>query len=211
MAERTPPGEGAVEELCAQVVAGQEGALQRLLGMHHARLVARAARKIGMDWGGRIDAEEIVQEAYIAIVADLPSFSYRGEDSFYHWAGRIVDHRFIDAVRHLRRKKRDAAKELTPGPASSRHESFLVRLAPDLVTPSQGPRRDEAVAALMCCIAGLAPDERAVVRRLFLLEERAGDVALDMGRSEDAVRRLGSRALDKLRMAMGTASRFLSA
>jgi RNA polymerase sigma factor (sigma-70 family) len=86
----------------------------------------------------------------------------------------------------------------------SRHESFLGQCLPDLNTPSIVPRRREAVAAMMVAIAKLEPDQRTVVQRLFLDAEPIAEIARDMGRSEDAVRRLGSRAMEKLRGRWGT-------
>lgn len=190
--------------------SGDHGAIETLLGSVHDRLLGRAARKIGPEWQGRIDPDDLLQETYIQAVADLASFTDQGEESFYRWISTILDHRFIDAVRKHRAKKRGEGRvAVTPG-GMSRHESFLGQCMPDLQTPSVLPRRQEAVAAMMVAIARLEPDQRVVVQRLLLDQESIGAVARDMGRSEDAVRRLGSRAIEKLRGFMGDAARFLS-
>lgn len=190
---------------------GDGAALEGLLCSIHDRLGGRAARKIGPEWQGRIDPDDLVQETYIQAVADIGSFAYAGEESFYHWCATILDHRFIDAVRRIRAKKRGEGRVAVTAGAMSRHESFLGQCMPDLNTPSIAPRRREAVAAMMVAIARLEPDQRTVVQRLMLDQEPIAEIAREMGRSEDAVRRMGSRAMEKLRGAMGNVSRFLSA
>lgn len=196
--------------LVERVQSGDAGAMERLLGSVHDRLLGRAARKIGPEWKGRIDPDDLLQETYIQAVADIGGFRWSGEESFYHWCATILDHRFIDAVRRHRAKKRGEGRaNVAPG-AMSRHESFLGQCMPDLNTPSVLPRRQEAIAAMMVAIARLEPDQRVVVQRLLLDQEPIADVARDMERSEDAVRRLGSRAVEKLRGLMGDAARFLS-
>lgn len=190
--------------------SGDERALETVLGSVHDRLLGRAARKIGPEWQGRIDPDDLLQETYIQAVADFASFRDTDEESFYRWISTILDHRFIDAVRRHRAKKRGEGRAAVAPGAMSRHESFLGQCLPDLQTPSVIPRRQEAIAAMMVAIARLEPDQRVVVQRLLLDQEPIADVARDMERSEDAVRRLGSRAVEKLRGLMGDAARFLS-
>lgn len=190
--------------------SGDERALEEVLGSVHDRLLGRAARKIGLEWQGRIDPDDLLQETYIQAVADFASFRDTDEESFYRWISTILDHRFIDAVRRHRAKKRGEGRAAIAPGAMSRHESFLGQCLPDLQTPSVIPRRQEAIAAMMVAIARLEQDQRMVVQRLMLDGEPIADVARDMERSEDAVRRLGSRAVEKLRGFMGDAARFLS-
>src|SRR5439155_15695592 len=83
-----------------------------LLVLHHPRFLAFATRKIGVDWRGKIEPEDVLQEAYAAACSTIGKFEYRGEDSFFQWVARIIDQRFIDRVRGLRRAKRDATREV---------------------------------------------------------------------------------------------------
>ena len=200
-----------LEAWCRQAADGDLPALERLLTVHHGSLAALARRKIGVDWQGKIDPDDVLQEAYIAVFAGICEFAYRGEDSFYHWARSIVDHKFVDQVRRCRRKRRDVAREVArDGRSPSRHESFLERCLPNTQTPSAVLRRDEAVGALMSCIARLPDDYRLVVQRLHLNNEPLALLAADLDRSEDAVRRLASRAVARLKTCLGRASRYLS-
>lgn len=200
-----------IEVWCREAAGGDHGALEKLLWSYHERLLSFTRRKIGPDWHGKIDPEDILQEAYIEVFTKIADFAYRGEDSFYHWASWIINHRFIDQVRHWRRQKRDPARELTPpGRQASSYDTLLERCRAEVTTPSVALRRSDARNALMTCIAKLPDDYRTVVRRLYLNQEPLAAIATDLDRSEDAVRRLGSRALQRLTRCLGRASRYLS-
>ena len=208
------PSEGVdfvkLEAWCRQASAGDADALSRVLAAHRGRLAGYVHRKIGPDWRGKIEDDDVLQEAYIEVFQTIGSFTCHDVDSFYRWATRIIDHKFIDQVRRLRRKKRDAGREVAPRGGPSRHESFLANHFADTTTASKLMRREDAVSALMACIAKLPPDYLTVVRRYHLDQEPLADIAADIGRSPDAVRRLASRAVEQLQTCLRSASRFLS-
>lgn len=217
-AAMTPPRQPSDPALSAtdlgRAVAGDAAALERLLAAQHGRLRGFALRKVGLDWRGKIEPEDLLQETYVEVFAHIRSFAGGDEETFYHWITRIVENRFFDQVRHWRRKKRDTAREIAAaapsGESVSAYQTLFERCRPDAQTPSAVLRRDEAQAALLCCIARLSPDYRTVVQRLYLRQEPYEAIAADLDRSPEAVRRLVSRALAQLRECLGRASRYLS-
>lgn len=210
-ANAQPPTAAELAEWSTRAARGDEEALVLLLSSHHARLLGFATRKVGVDWAGKIDPEDLLQEAYIDICAAIGDFTCAGEDAFYRWAARIIDHRFIDQVRHWRRRKRDTARETRPaGTTGAGLQTLLERCGPQLGSPSVALRRADAVAAIMSGLACLPPDYRQVIQRLYLRQEPLAAVAADLGRSEDATRRLAGRALERLGAHLGRASRYLS-
>lgn len=203
--------ESQIPLLCERASAGDLDAAEQLLWLHHGRLLGIARRKIGVDWQGKLDPEDLLQEAYIDVLRTIVGFEARDGESFYRWAARIVDHKFIDQVRHYRRKKRDVAREASVGRGTAEgRETLLSQIMPNTVTASQIMRREDATAAMMSCIAKLPDEHREIVTRHFLNQEPFADIAADLGKTEDAVRRMGSRAVDKLRECLGRASRYLS-
>ncbi len=201
------------DEIPGIVRAAAEGdpeALTRLLCAHHARLFGLAKRKIGVDWQGKIEAEDVLQETYAEIGQHIATFTADGEDAFFRWSARILDRRFIDQVRGLRRKRRDVSREVRGGANSSRYETLVERCLPDHATASKMLRRQDAVAAVLACLAGMTPEHRELVERIHLRGEAVADVARDVGKSEDAVRRMAGRALAELTTKVGRASRYLS-
>ena len=160
---------------------------------------------------GKIDAEDILQEAYADIFAGITSFSPAGQDAFYHWAVQIINNRFIDHVRFLRRKKRDATREIgQAAAANSMYQSILDQCAGSCERPSMALRREDAQRAIMTGLCRLPADYREAVQALFLRQEPLAEVAAKLGRSEDAERRLAGRALEQLRDHLGRASLYLS-
>lgn len=200
-----------LEALCRKAGQGDGDALEALLCMHHRRLAGYLRRKIGLQWQGKIDPDDVLQEAYLEAFSGISGFDYQGDDSFYHWIVRLTDHRFFHQVRGLQTKKRDVGREVRPR-ADSRtgYQALLTQCLGDSQTPSRIMRRADAEGALMSCIARLPDDYRIVVRRLHLNEEPLASVAADMARTEDAVRRLASRAVEQLSKCLGRASKYLS-
>lgn len=197
-----------IEGLCRQAAGGNGDALEQLLCHYHRRLIGFVRRKIGVQWQARIDAEDVVQEAYVAAFESISGFNYGGEDWFYHWMTRIIDHRFYSQVRRLSTQKRSAAREVAP--AGSSYSSMLERCFRDSTTPSRLAQHEDAAGALMSCIARLPEEYREVVQRVYLDQEPMSRVAADLKRTEDAVRRMAGRALERLEACMGRASQYLS-
>lgn len=199
-----------VADLCAKAAAGDRDAIECLLIVHHDRLLSYTRRKLGVDFQAQMDAEDVLQEAYADVFAGIADFTPQGDDAFYHWAARIIDHRFIDQVRRLRRKKRDAARVVRLDGGDSGHSSLLDLCLRHDARPSVFVKRDDAVGALMACVSQLPEHYRLVVQALYLDQRPAAELAAEMGRSEDAVRRLGTRAVERLAECLGRASRYLS-
>lgn len=205
-----PIDEATIEAWTASAAGGDVEALEALFSVTHDRLLGLARRKVGVDWQGKIDPDDILQETYIAAFNSIGAFKPEGQDSFYRWAAAIVDHRFIDAVRKLRRLKRDVKRQQPLPSRISRHESLVKQLGDIKGRPSQVARRQDAIATLMGCIAQLPEDQRIAVQRIHLEEASIAEVAKELDRTEDAVRRLAGRGVDKLEQLMGRRSRYLS-
>jgi RNA polymerase sigma factor (sigma-70 family) len=196
---------GDVESLCREASAGNGDALTSLLLQHHGRLLEHAVRKVGPDWRGKLDPEDLLQEAYSDVVSAIASFTYQGTDSFYHCAVQIVDRRYVDQVRRWRAGKRDVAREQRRAAISANtsiYQGLIEQHLRDTRTPSRSLGTQESVGVVMCALARLPHDYRDVLRRVYLNGESFGVVATDMRRTEDAVRRLAGRARDRLRHEM---------
>ncbi len=193
------------ETLCREAAAGSTEALTRLLGLYHARLLEHTDHKVGRDWRGKIDPEDVLQEAYFEIFSGIGSFQYKGTDSFYHWAAQIVDRRYVDQIRRHRAAKRDVTREVAaplPDPNRSTYCGLLEQCLRDSRTPSRMMRAAEAVSQAMSGLARMLEDYREVLRRAYLKGESFHAIAADMGRTEDAIRRFAGRALDRLRQSL---------
>ena len=83
-------------DLIQQVKAGKQEAFRALIQRHQARLLGLVGRFVG----SREDAEDVVQEAFIAAYRQLQGF--RGAASFATWVSRIAIYK---ALKLARRRK----------------------------------------------------------------------------------------------------------
>ncbi len=209
--ELQPIDEDRLRTWCEAAKQGDEESLEQLLCICHHRLLGLARRKVGVDWRGKIDPEDIVQEAFAEIAQAIKGFTYAGEDSFFRWSAKIVDHTFVDAVRRLRRAKRDVTREVAQrGSDRSRYQSLLDQCAGDWKTASAVVRQQDALAAMASCIAAMPENYRTLLTRIYLEEQAIADVARDMGKSDDAIRRMVGRAVEEVGHRMGRLSRYMS-
>lgn len=95
IAENTPADDSV---LVARIVAGDRAAFQQLMRLHNTALY-RAARAIVRD---DADAEDVLQEAYLAAYRNLPGF--HGDARLSTWLTRIV---INQALGRLRTRRRD--------------------------------------------------------------------------------------------------------
>lgn len=194
-----------------QAIAGDVDALERLLAVHHRRFIGFARRKIGTDWAKKIDADDLLQDAYVQVFSSVRTFASGSPDAFYYWVTRIIENKFFDSVRHWSRQKRLVARETSQSASiQSRYDALLTECGPVVSSPSLSIRKAEMQGALLGCIARLSPDYREVVRRVHLGEESYEVLAAELGRTPEAVRRMASRAVEQLRECLGRASQFLS-
>jgi RNA polymerase sigma-70 factor (ECF subfamily) len=165
---RAPRGDRAL------IQAAQRGDADALAALFRAHwgMAHRAAYLVVHDAAA---AEDIAQEAFLAAVRALDRFDRRRP--FGPWLHRIVLNRAIDHARARALRREVAVAE----PA-------------DEAAPEPPGRRDELVAAL----AGLPPDQRAVIVLRHLLEYTPGEIAALLDLPRGTVNSRLRRGLDAL-------------
>jgi RNA polymerase sigma-70 factor (ECF subfamily) len=124
-------------------------------------------------------AEDIAQESFLAAVRNLDHFDRRRP--FGPWLHRIVVNRAIDAAR-ARTLRRET--ELEEG-----------RAAPEGAGPPDG--------SVLAALAGLPPEQRAVVVLRYLLGYTPGDIARLFDLPRGTVNSRLRRGLDAMRAELG--------
>jgi|SRR6185369_15130020 RNA polymerase sigma-70 factor (ECF subfamily) len=129
----------------------------------------------------RFDAEDLTSEVFKQALAGLQRFEWRGAP-FSAWLFRIASNAIID------RSKREAKERGTP---TSYEEAVE-------------PRSDEIDeiedrVRLARLVNELPTDQRRVVGMRFSEEKSIKEIAIEIGRSEGAVKQLQFRALQTLR------------
>ncbi|SDW33774.1 RNA polymerase sigma-70 factor, ECF subfamily [Amycolatopsis xylanica] len=107
-------GRWAKEELGPLVLAaksGEPGALQRLLKVIEPALVRYCRGRMGRRDFSYLSADDVAQEACLALCKMLPGYEDRG-GSFYYLARAIAAKKVVDAYRAVSRDKSEPMPEL---------------------------------------------------------------------------------------------------
>ncbi len=203
-------------DLDAQIklaAAGDADALQHLIVHQHAELRGVVAGTIDAALRSRIDPDDILQQAYIVAFKSVGDTEFNSPEHFRNWLKRIAFDRLKDAQRDHRRQKRDVRREVaghSPADATASYPDLIQRLAGGESTPSRQIAKNEAIAAVMSCLAQLKDDQREVVRLRFLEDVPVTEIAQRLGKPETAVYTLCHRGLKSLRERMVSITHYLS-
>lgn len=201
----------AVDEAIKKANAGDAEALTLLLRELGPRVRDRIVPKIGRQWAGLIEADDVMQVTYLETFVQFGRISIKDVQSFTAWLTRVAENNLRDAVRAFDRAKRPDPRKRVTGPVNDESYIGLVEvLGVTTTTPSRQAARREAVS-IMDQVLGKLPADYAKIVRLYDLECRPiEEVSRELGRSPGACYMLRARAHDALRDAMGTASQFFS-
>lgn len=148
----------------------------------------------------RIDASDVVQQTLME--AHEKRDQYRGDSSneLAGWLRQMLVHNVSDAVRALRRDKRDIRREQ---PLEAAVEDSFCRvhdwLAAEQSSASQRMMRDEQLLTLSAAVTRLSDDQREAVILHHLQGYSLKQLAAHLQRSESAVAGLLHRGLRNLR------------
>jgi RNA polymerase sigma-70 factor (ECF subfamily) len=185
-----------------KALGGDRLAVQKLILLHHGRLLALARKKIPAELRAKIDPDDILQQVYTDAMQRIADLDNRGKDAFFAWLSRILDSRLTDALRFFHAQARDVAREAPPCRRPSMFEALVERAALDSVTPSRIALRKETDALLHAALAGLSEDHRRVLELRFLQGLSLVQAAEQMDRTPAAAAMLSARALRSLRAAL---------
>ena len=189
------------DDVVAKAAGGDAGALEELL--REAAPALRAELAIDASFRRSFDVDDVLQVSFLEAFLRIRSLERPTAAAFCSWLRRIAEHNLTDAVRALRRNKRDDAARVTRGPAGESSRTLLLAVAGEQTTASGRAEAGEQLARLQAAIAGLPASYRLVVEQVDLTERTVPDVAALLGRSEGAVHMLRARAHDRLRELLG--------
>jgi RNA polymerase sigma factor (sigma-70 family) len=168
-------------EVIARVAAG-ERELFRVLVARYGTLAQRTA----VLCGAGADADDVVQEAFVAAYRSLPRF--RAGEPFRPWLLRIVVNRARNAVRGQQR-----ARALVDR-AAAWHTEVLGD------EPAAGALSAERRAALVRALGGLRAADREILALRYLLDLSEAETAAALRLPKGTVKSRTARALERLRV-----------
>ena len=139
-----------------RAVEGDADALQELIVDYHGALCRAVQRRMGARLRRHVDAEDVLQQAYIAAFRSVRRASFDAPGAFYKWLEQIALDRLRDAKRDLRRQKHDIGRNLSGAgaAATTSHVALVERLTADQSTPSRQPTRSRLDHSSGACATG---------------------------------------------------------
>lgn len=207
-------GKQAESELVNRVVQGDQDALAELFSQHHDRLWRMINFRMDPRLHGRVDADDVLQEAWLSVVQRIDHFLADASRSIFVWFRLIACQTLVDIHRrHLGTQKRNAAAEFSihSGWASSSTSfSLSHHLLGHLTSPSQAALREELTETLRTALTSMNEIDREVLALRHFEQLTNRETAQIIGISEQASSDRYIRALSRLKTVLTSIPGFMS-
>jgi RNA polymerase sigma-70 factor (ECF subfamily) len=178
-------GDSEVKQRLASALGGDETALAALFSQHRDRLWRMVRVRLDRRLIGRVDPDDILQEAYLAASSRIAHFDRDDAPSFFIWLRLIVGQTMVDVHRrHLGAQARDATREVSihaGGYPDATSASLAGGLVGALTPPSLAAVRAETIQRLEASLEVLEPIDREVLVLRHFEELSNGEVAEVLG------------------------------
>lgn len=192
-----------VNQLDSRLREGDEQALAELFTIHRDRLRRMVEFRMDRRLQGRVDASDIVQEAYIDASQRVRHYAQKPEMSSFVWLRQITTQRLIDVHRrHLDAQMRDARQEVSihrGDLAGTTSASIVAELVGQFASPSELAMHAELLDQLENALEGMDPIDREVLALRHFEELTNNEVAQVLDITKSAASNRYVRALGRLR------------
>jgi RNA polymerase sigma-70 factor, ECF subfamily len=191
------------EQLVEKLRGGDRQALTDLFQRHRDRLRRMVELRMDPRLQARVDASDVLQDAFLDVAARLDSYLKGSELSAFLWLRLVVGERLaICHRRHLGTRMRDAGQEVSlyrdPLPQAS-SAALASMLLGRLTSPSRAALRAERVLQVQEALNELDPLDREVVALRSFEQLSRAETAQILGISEGAAAQRYIRALKRLK------------
>jgi RNA polymerase sigma-70 factor, ECF subfamily len=188
------------ELLLGRARAGDDAACGRLLELYRNYLRIMARTLISQPLRVRLDASDLVQEALFKAHRDFAGFLGATEPELVAWLRQILVRSLSDQVKRHRAGKRDVRREEALHVLLDRSSTAVQNaLVVPVSSPSSIASRREQAVLLADALEKLPADYREVFILRNLEHIPFDQIAVRMGRSSGAVRKLWTRAMLSLK------------
>lgn len=194
--------DGLSDELVSRLLEGNEEVLADLFSAHRDRLWRMVNFRLDRRLAGRVDADDILQEAYLAASQRIGHYLKNPTNSFFVWLRLITRQTLVDVHRrHLGAKMRNAGRETAnrPGYPMATSISLVAQLLGSMTSPSQAAVKAEMTRQLEVAIEEMDPIDREVLALRHFEELTNSEVAewLDIQQKAASIRYV--RAVTRLK------------
>jgi RNA polymerase sigma-70 factor (ECF subfamily) len=174
---------------------GDESALNAILARDLDWIRARVAERCGEALKGRLETEDLVQEAMVEVLRYGPRFLMAGRDDFRGLMVRIIENVIRGQADHHNALRRQMARE-RPLPEGS--VIALDGAARSVTRPSEAAQRSEREAMVRLALELLDREDREVLLLRQWKELSFAEIGAELGIGENGARMRFNRALPKL-------------
>jgi RNA polymerase sigma-70 factor (ECF subfamily) len=191
------------ELLLALAAEGDRAAWGSLLTAHQERLARMVAFRMDPRLRGRIDAADVVQEAFVAASAKREVYFRAPSVPLFVWLRGVVSNKLLELHRHhlgthMRDAKRERPLEALPR-SDDTSAALCAHLTAGLTRPSVAAVRGEIKARLAEALDGMDPMDREVLAMRHFEQLSNMEAAQVLGIEERAAAKRYLRALARLK------------
>jgi RNA polymerase sigma-70 factor, ECF subfamily len=189
--------------LACRMKRGDREALAELFSQHRERLWRTVNFRMDRRLLGRVDPDDVLQEAYLAAAARLVHYADDSRLSPFVWVRMVLVQTLTDVHRHhLGTQMRDADREVGVHGCrypTSTTASLAALFVGNMTSPSQAAVRAEMLDCVEQAIAAMDPLDREVLALRHFEELGNSEVAEVLGIQQKAASIRYVRALKRLR------------
>jgi RNA polymerase sigma-70 factor (ECF subfamily) len=199
MANETPE----TDQLLARAAAGDGAAWGALLTAHEERLARMVAFRMDPRLRGRIDATDIVQDAFVEAAAHREDYFREPTAPLFLWLRGVVSNKLLEVHRHhLGTRMRDAKRERpldAPPKWDDTTAALCAYLIGHLTSPSAAAVRVEVRTRLSEALDKIDATDREVLTLRHFEQLTNAEAAQVVGIQERAAAKRYLRALERLK------------
>jgi len=194
------------QALVNRIIRGDQQALAEMFSRFRPSLWRMVNFRLHPQLQGRIDVDDVLQEAWIKAVGQMDRFLTDASRSCFVWFRMIVSQTLVDLHRrHLGAEKRSAAKEFSIhagwSPESTSH-SIAFHLLGGLTSPSRAALRAELSHQLDAALQNMSEVDREVLALRHFEELSNSETAQVLSMSAQAASARYVRALARLKQVL---------
>jgi RNA polymerase sigma-70 factor (ECF subfamily) len=194
---------GNTADLLERCRAGDQEALTEVFARHRDRLRRMVEMRLDRRLQARLDASDVIQDAYLEIAARLPEYLRQPNLPLFLWLRLVVGERLTTLHRqHLGTQMRDANREVSlyrgALPAAS-SAALAAQLLGKHTSPTEAVVRAERVLRLQEALNTLDPIDREILSLRHFEQLSRAETAQVLGIEESAAAKRHIRALKRLK------------
>lgn len=191
------------EQLLTRAAAGNQAAWGALLVAHQERLIRMVVFRMDPRLRGRIDAADVVQEAFVEASEHREDYFRAQAVPLFLWLRGVVSNKLLEIHRHhlgthMRDAKRDRPLDF-PAKSDDTAAALCAHLTAGLTRASVAAVRGEVAARLAEALDGMDPTDREVLAMRHFEQLTNAEAAQVIGIQERAAAKRYLRALERLK------------